>query len=222
MPASHYEYVIGADNENDLSWVKPQAFAFMTQLEGWCSQNKASILIDLILKVKPDIIVEIGVFGGKSVVPMACALKANGKGKIFGIDPWSAQASVEGLINAENKTWWGSIDHDAIMRGLIRKIRQFDLVHQIELIKATSVDAPSIAGIDIVHIDGNHSEETSYFDVCKWVPLVRSGGWVIFDDMNWCENNINTTSRAVQWLNQNCIKFSEFNEAATWGIWVKP
>lgn len=222
QPLSHYEYVLGTDSTNISAWVKPQAFAFMDQLEGWCPKSKAGVLIDLVLKEKPDIIVEIGVFGGKSLVPMACALKANEKGKIIGIDPWSSQASIEGSMNEVNKAWWAALDHEAIMRGLIRKIRQFDLVGQVELIKSTSAAAPAINGIDILHVDGNHSEETSYLDVTKWVPLMKSGGWVIFDDMTWYENQMYTTSKAVAWLNQNCIKFSEFTDDSTWGIWIKP
>ena len=220
QPSSYYEYVV--DEDAIATWVKPQAFAFMNQLEGWCSQYKASILIDLILKEKPETVVEIGVFGGKSLVPMACALRANEKGKIYGIDPWDSKASIEGAMNEVNKAWWSSLDHNAIMRGLVQKIRQFDLINQIELIKTSSANATPITGIDILHIDGNHSEETSYLDVTKWVPLVKSGGWVIFDDMSWYENGVYTTSRAVNWLNQNCIKFAEFNESDVWGIWVKP
>ena len=51
-PSSHYEFIVSP--ESIASWVKPQAFSFMNQLEGWCSASKASVLIDLILKEKPD------------------------------------------------------------------------------------------------------------------------------------------------------------------------
>lgn len=206
----------------DSFWVKFQAFGFMNQLEGWCSQNKASVLMDLILKEKPEVIVEIGVFGGKSLVPMACALKANGRGKIFGIDPWNSNASIQGTMDEANKSWWGALDHQMILNGLTKKIHQFALTHQIELIQSTSADAPLIEGIQVLHIDGNHSDETTYLDVTKWVPQMESGGWIIFDDINWYENGMYTASRAVEWLNKNCIKCSEFTDACTWGIWVKP
>ena len=205
----------------DGFWVKYQAFGFMDQLEGWCSQNKASILIDLILKEKPEVVVEIGVFGGKSLVPIACALKFNGKGKIFGIDPWDSQASVQGAMDPANRSWWGALDHQELLRGLTQKIRQFALVDQVELVQSTSANAPLIEGIQMLHIDGNHSDETTYLDVTKWVPLMKSGGWIIFDDMNWYENGVYTASRAIAWLNENCIKYAEFTDACTWGIWIK-
>ena len=92
-PASHYEYVIDRPR---AEVVTQRAYACMRQLEGWCSEQKASILVELVLKTRPEKIVEIGVFGGKSLVPMACALKENGSGKIYGIDPWSSAESVVG------------------------------------------------------------------------------------------------------------------------------
>jgi len=62
---------------------------------------------------------------------------------------------------------------------------------------------------------------TSYLDVTKWVPLVKSGGWIIFDDITWYENGQFTNARAVDWLNAHCKKFAEFQDNCVWGIWVK-
>ncbi|MDE3045273.1 MAG: class I SAM-dependent methyltransferase [Verrucomicrobiota bacterium] len=216
MPISHYESI-----ESKALHVKEYAIACMNQLQGWCSQEKASILIDLALKIQPQVIVEIGVWGGKSLVPMACVLKANQKGIAYGIDPWSNEASIEEVIHPDNKSYWGQVDHEAVKLGLVHKIWDFGLQDTIELIQSTSEDAPLIYDIDILHIDGNHSEKTSYFDVMKWVPLVKKGGFIIFDDMTWYENGVFTTARAVEWLNENCMKFAEFSDIAIWGIWVK-
>ena len=228
QPNSHLEQpvniqsAIAATGPLNPVRVRDQAFAYMKQLDGWCAENKAGILIDLILKNKPEIIVEIGVWGGKSLVPMAQALRANQKGKIYGIDPWDNQASMEEVVHPENQAFWGRVDHTAVMNGLIGKIREFGLDNQIELIRATSEDAPAIDEIDVLHIDGNHSDKTSYFDATKWVPYVKKGGFIIFDDMTWYENGTYTTARAVEWLNDNCMKIGVFSDTCIWGIWVKP
>jgi predicted O-methyltransferase YrrM len=217
-PSSHYESVVITENRNALiQQVKQNAFGYMDELEGWCSKGKASVLIDLVFMLEPKIIVEIGVWGGKSLVPMAAALKVTGEGKIFGIDPWESQASIIGMDDI-NRDWWGSVDHSQILRGLQEKIVKFALMHQIYLVKSTSADAPIITNIDMIHIDGNHSEEASTLDVKKWVPCVRKGGIIIFDDITWSTNN----GTAVKWLNENCIKFVEFHEGNDWGIWIKP
>jgi predicted O-methyltransferase YrrM len=178
--------------------------------------------MDLIFKNRPETIVEIGVFGGKSLVPMAFALKGNKKGKIYGIDPWSNQASIEHVQNEVNRHWWGTLNLEAIRLGLVSQITRFGLDPYVELIQKTSADTPPIPNIDMLHIDGNHSDPTSYFDVIKWVPLVKSGGWIIFDDMTWYENGTYTTARAVAWLDEHCLKFGEFKDGCVWGIWVKP
>lgn len=221
VPASHYEYVIKA-NYNDVSTIKQQGFAYMDQVDGWCSYRKAGFLMDLILKAKPQVVLEIGVWGGKSLIPMAYALKANGSGVIYGIDPWSTEASLEEVKDESNIAYWGTIDHENVMNWLIVKLFQFELKNHVQLIRSTSADAPLIADIDILHIDGNHSDKTSYLDVTKWVPLVKSGGWIIFDDMTWYEKGSFTTAHAVEWLDAHCIRVAVFNDNCLWGAWVKP
>jgi predicted O-methyltransferase YrrM len=206
----------------DPEQVKQHALSCMRQLTGWCSETKGMILVDLVLKAKPKIVMEIGVFGGKSLVPMACALQANGQGVIYGVDPWDTYQSLQWLQDEANKTFWSVVDHQGILQDLVTKIEQFHLEDHIVLIKATSADAEPIEEIDILHIDGNHSEETSYFDVMKWAPLVRSGGWIILDDINWYENGTNTTKKATEWLNAHCFPFATFTEQSGWAIWVKP
>lgn len=217
QPASHYESVVLTNDTSSLiQHVKQNAFGYMDQLEGWCTKNKASVLIDLVFMLKPTTIVEIGVWGGKSLVPMAYALKASQNGKVFGIDPWDSFASADGM-DGVNYDWWSSVDHEKILRGLQAKITEFALEEQVVLIKATSEQAPIIPNIDILHIDGNHSEKASCLDVKKWVPLVRKGGLIIFDDITW-----GTNASAVSWLDENCIQLATFHETNDWGIWIKP
>lgn len=202
---------------------KNAAFYYMNCVNhGWCSYQKASVMIDIILAAKPKTIVEIGVWAGKSLIPMAYILKQNGKGKIYGIDPWDPDASIQGLMHESAREFWRIADHDFILERLCGQIKEFGLENYVELIRATSIDAPPIQDIDLLHIDGNHSDETSYIDVTKWVPLVRPGGWIVFDDINWQENGIRTNSRAVQYLNEHCHKFAEINDLCLWGIWYKP
>lgn len=213
---SHYEYVVIKDNINEvIQNTKQVSFRYMDQLEGWCTKNKASILIDIIFMLRPNTIVEVGVWGGKSLIPMAQGLKEIKQGKIYGIDPWNHLASIEGMEGA-NYEWWNQVDHHAILKGLKEKIIQFDLDNQIELIRETSQEAPNINPIDILHIDGNHSEQASMLDVNKWVPLVRRGGVIILDDMDWVTNQ-----SAVKYLDDHCIRIAAFQENNVWGIWVK-
>ncbi len=214
-PPSHYERIAESRDLTYQTTAKASALTAMASLEGWCSTNKASILMDFIFMLKPKTIVEIGVWGGKSLIPMAFALKANNQGKIYGIDPWDTQASIQGM-EGQNKSWWGTVDHSQIYNGLTKQIELLKLNSQIELIKKTSKAAPAISSIDLLHIDGNHSDEASYLDVQKWVPLVAQGGLIVFDDINW-----KTTKRAVAYLNEHCTKLCEYKGENIWGIWIK-
>ena len=196
--------------------LKRTVFHAMNQLQGWCSEEKAAILVDLICQHKPETIVEIGVWGGKSLVPMAFAARANKIGTVYGIDPWSTAASAVGM-DGVNYEWWTHVNHDAVYQDLVTKIDKFDLQKQIVLIKESSANAPRISNIGLLHIDGNHSEIESYYDVTTWAPLVKSGGFIVFDDINW-----NGTGKAVAWLDQNCVKVGEYHGDNIWGIWQKP
>lgn len=213
---SHYEMSLDIDKSSPAERLKQQAYQSMNELEGWCSKQKADVLISLVLMMQPKKIVEIGVFGGKSLIPMAYALKENGIGTIYGIDPWSHIESAEGMEGA-NFDWWYAIDHAKILKELKGKIVKYDLQDHVELIQMTSEQADPISMIDILHIDGNHSEKASLLDVTKWVPYVKKGGVIIFDDVNW-----GTTKSATDWLDAHCIKFAEFGGMNTWGIWIKP
>lgn len=216
-PASHYEIVMLHNDTNHLvQRVKWEAFNYMDHLEGWCSKSKASILIDLVFMLKPKTVVEIGVWGGKSLIPMAHALRNFADGTVYGIDPWDSFESIDGMDGA-NYEWWSRIDHKQILTGLQSKIVDFGLQNHIVLIPTTSLLAPLISDIDILHIDGNHSDKASTIDVEKWVPQVRRGGIIIFDDITW-----GTNANAVQLLDESCVKLAEFHEDNDWAIWIKP
>jgi predicted O-methyltransferase YrrM len=216
-PPSVYEHVIKLHKTRAENGFKSKVLEDIQQLDGWCSHFKASTLMELVWFVQPQVVVEIGVFGGKSLVPMAFALEDLGRGGIvYGIDPWSANSSAEGMDDI-HKDWWSSLDHGSILRKLQSKIGQFSLNKYIQLIQETSADAPEIPNIDILHIDGNHSDGASYLDVIKWVPLVRRGGMIVFDDITW-----DTTIRATNWLDENCVRILSIqDEDNAWAIWVK-
>jgi predicted O-methyltransferase YrrM len=222
QPESYVEYILNGTQENKVKadLIKEEAFLAMQELQGWCGEHKASILIDLILASKPQTIVEIGVFGGKSLIPMAFALQANGKGKIYGIDPWSSQESIKGMDEA-NSEWWGSLDHDEILIGLLEKIKKFRLQDHVSLTRATSEQAPIINNIDILHIDGNHSDKHSYLDVTKWVPLVRKGGIIIIGDVSWAIDGKVSQYEALKWVDERCYKVEHFKDEGEWAIWIK-
>ena len=99
----------------------------------------------------------------------------------------------------------------------MKRVNALNLTDVVQVIRKTSEEAMPINGIGMLHIDGNHSEESSLHDVKKWVPLVQSGGVIVFDDVTW-----GTTDAAVAWLDENCYRVSTFYDLNVWGVWIKP
>lgn len=173
-------------------------------LEGWCTPEKASAMCRLILDTRPQVVVEIGVFGGRSLIPQALALSIASPGALLlGIDPWDTDTSVEGSLDPINDKWWReSVDLSAIQRGCLDAIRAANLQRHVAILPFHAhAIAPVMArpSIDILHIDGCHSELASTRDVRDWLPIVRRQGHVWFDDCSWA-----STQRAVALLDKAC------------------
>lgn len=155
---------------------------------GWCSLEKAVWLADTVLSIKPSLCVEIGVYGGRSLLAMALAVKENGKGQVVGIDSFSFEAQAEWPYQNEHTKWSETVNWEETYRRCRTMIVKYAPACT-SLIRATSVQAhewfPCLDKIDLLHIDGCHSEISSRRDVSLWLPRVISGGTVVLDDTDW-------------------------------------
>ena len=149
----------------------------------WCTLGKASTLAALIVGLRPALVVEIGVFSGGSLIPMLLAMKHVGRGRAIAIDPWAAQASVVGMTGA-NEAWWASVDHDAIYRKFLGRMEVLDVAPLCDVWRQPSDACTPPAGIDLLHVDGNHAEQ-AIRDVERFAPNVNVGGILVLDDLNW-------------------------------------
>lgn len=159
----------------------------LPKIEGWCSKEKASAFIDLVLQEKPKVYVEIGVFAGASLFPVASALKfLNNGGFIIGIDPWNNKECTKNfdpLIHDSFVTWWNNIHLEWIYHSVLNLVRQENLEDYRLLMRTTSEKAAVfIEEIDILYLDGNHSIQSLSKDVDLYVPKVRSGGYIWLND----------------------------------------
>lgn len=159
------------------------------QLEGWCPDHKARQMAMHVLKVKPATVVEIGVFGGKSLIPLALACRKNGSGTVWAIDPWESDAALENYPEGDpNRHWWSQQNLEKVYSQFVRYLHANDLSPWVRILRGRAEDVHwsfHRLPIDILHVDGNHSTETACRDVRLWLPLVRPGGWIWMDDVNW-------------------------------------
>lgn len=181
-------------------------------VEGWTTVEKANAMADLVLANRPSLIVQIGVFGGASLIPQALALQQNGHGLIIGIDPWTKAAALEGDVGADNAEWWSKLDMDAIANGAWAAIDSEGVKDFAVLVRTQSHIVSGLfppESIDILEIDGNHSELASCRDVNLYLPLVKPGGFIWFDDFKW-----DSTQKAMGFINAQCKEMSRVDSCA--------
>ncbi len=136
--------------------------------------DSAFVLYGLCRSMKPKVCVEIGSARGKSACYIGLALKENGHGKLYAIDPhaptnWNDSESVETF---------------PIMQRNLEAVSASDVV---EIVRKTS-DKAALGWtnpIDLLFIDGDHSYDGVKKDWDLFVPFVTKFGMVVFHDTIW-------------------------------------
>ncbi len=191
----------------------------LDQLEnvpGWCPSHKAVMMYELVLATQAEVIVEIGVYGGRSLFAQALAVKERGKGIVYGIDPYSNAACVAGNGLPDHEKHWTDADLETIYHDFLRNCHYFGVQDCVKLLRMTSQDASdSFTGssIDILHIDGNHSEEIALYDARTYLPKVKPLGHIWVDDCNW-----DSVKPAVALIEEEC---DMLNECASFRLYQK-
>jgi len=147
----------------------------------------------LIKEFKIDLSVDIGVYRGRSLFAQAVAHKKFSKGKVYGIDPYSADAALQ-LDAPELK---GALDlflaktnFDDLYNDVISKIKNEGLNGNCELLRLKSDEAAHFfiknkIELGMVHIDGNHDTNFVMNDVKNYVQLLSEKAFIVLDDVSW-------------------------------------
>lgn len=158
-------------------------------LHGWCSYEKGQRLAILAIDMNAQVIVEVGVFGGRSLIPMALGCQFKGSGVVMGIDPWAKDAALEGKNDNLNNDWWGNVvDLELIFSSFVKYVDKYALRDHCKYLRMKSneaVDQFADKSIDIFHQDSNHSEEVSCAEVEKWISKMKTKSAWICDDTEW-------------------------------------
>lgn len=136
--------------------------------------DSAWLLYGLARSIKPKVCVEIGSARGKSACAVGLALRRNGYGKLYAIDPHSTT----------NWNDTNSVDSFAIITGHLCKA---GVTKYVEIVRKTSVEAAKgwNQKIDLIFIDGDHSYEGVRADWELFLPHLSEFGVVVFHDTLW-------------------------------------
>lgn len=160
---------------------------------GWCSIHKMENMwreMHAVIERKlPEkiISVELGVFGARSIIPVAHLLKERDvPGIVYGIDPWARQEATKGY-EGENQSWWSNIDLPEVLKQAHILVGHYDLNEKVSFITSTSDNSSHLfSKIHFFHCDGQHVFEQFKRDIDNYVTKCISGSPVIIDDVNWC------------------------------------
>lgn len=155
---------------------------------GWCSNDKSKLLIDYIneicSRVDNPVCVEVGVYGGMSVLPVALELKRNNCGIIHAIDPWTTEEATKGYEGTIHHDWWTDVDIEKYMNIFLEYIDEYELHDHVNVIRDASDNIEEIKNIDFLYIDGQHTDQ-ALRDAKKFGSNVNLNGYVLVDDVYW-------------------------------------
>lgn len=160
----------------------------IVNLPGWCTVEKAKVLFDLAHLCKSKVSLELGVFGGRSLIAIALAHQQMKSGFVIGVDAWSKQASVEGTNDKANDEWWSNVNYLDIYKSCLQAIDDSALNDYCGTVRMKSQDVGILMRenyIDLLHQDSNHSEEVTCVEVELFASKVKENGYWISDDTDW-------------------------------------
>jgi len=198
-------FPLASYTQGEIDRLRQEIVEARATVYGWCSPEKLHSFIDLVLEVKPELCVEIGAYGGASVLPVALTLKFLGDGMIVAIDPWDFFECIRYLDPFKyEEIWrtWLSIPMEVVDADFHAMIKRCKLENVCIPLRTTSEKAASQfedGSIDILHIDGDHSERGSMLDVTLYEPKIRPGGYIWLTDALWKERG-----EAVDFLLETC------------------
>lgn len=140
---------------------------------------------------------EIGVHNGSS---MSYVLQSNKNETCVGIDPFETLKTVD-----PEMTHYQNIDKVTEEKTLNNLNNNNKYNSNIKLIKKLSIDVldEEISEINLLFIDGDHSYEAALNDYYKYSKYVKSGGFIVFDDLHIsgvknCFNKIVNTDKNIK------------------------
>lgn len=190
--------------DSSFSYLKSQV---IHHLEGsWCSKEKADLIMNLLLFEKPEICVEIGVFNGSSLLPIASTLKYLNHGTVYAIDAWSNKIAIQNMDeNDPNKPWWSTVSMSDAKNSFYQMLKHWELEPFCKVISTSSEKAcEKIPTIDFLHLDGDYSEKGSLQDVTLYLPKVKKGGYILISNLYIIVNKKYPKQKAFAHLFESC------------------
>lgn len=193
---------------NPYDGFNPDLFAL--DLQGWNGENP--IFKELIHKLMPELILEIGSYKGQSSVFMGRCVKEQGLStKIICVDTWLGSEDFIGLREIDNyHKLYPSFGYPQLYYQFLANVCKTDLQNiiipfpQVSTIACRWLKKHKIL-FDMIYCDGDNDYESQICDIKSAWSILKTGGVIFGDDygnVNWpgiaqavnefvIENNLN-------------------------------
>ncbi len=150
------------------------------ELQGHPDPNEATLLMEYVYQMRPEVCLEVGAFNGVATYPLAQALKFVGQGTLHAVDEWDKkQPQLE-------RTY----------QQFLHLILSADLEPYCQIVRKKPLEASAAfkdGSIDFLYLRGDLQEAKAY------LPKVKSGGTI------WLTNGDKLLSApTVDYLMQEC------------------
>jgi hypothetical protein len=128
---------------------------------------------DLVAVLKPALLVELGVDRGESYFAFCQSIAENQIGtRCFGIDTWRGDQHAGGY---DETTFAQVAEHNRANYESFSSLLRSDFDNALSKFESES--------IDVLHLDGLHTEPAVRHDADSWLPKLRPGGILLLHDV---------------------------------------
>jgi hypothetical protein len=165
---------------------------------------------DLVAVMKPARLVELGVDRGESYFAFCQAAAENQTGtRCFGIDTWRGDQHAGGY---DQTTFAQVSEHNRTNYESFSTLLRSNFDDALARFEAES--------IDVLHLDGLHTEAAVRHDVKSWLPKLRPGGILLLHDVRVRSKDFGVWKIWAE-LQQQSRSWT-FEDGPGLGVWQKP
>lgn len=148
-------------------------------LGGWFDDEEAAVYHALASKVQEGVVVELGVWKGRSLAGILPVCAQNGN-HVFAIDQWGTIAGD--LLTDDSNT--AILD---IFKTNLKLLGHESIVTIIQSDTSTAAQQFEDGSVDLIFVDGDHSHEGVRKDLFAWIPKLKPEGVMFGHDYHWFE-----------------------------------
>lgn len=162
----------------------PETAEIVSHVKGFMPQDEGSALFGLARAARPGTWLEIGTYCGKSTVLLAAAARLVGA-QVVTVDHHHG--------SEENQSGWewhdtSMVDPRTGRLDTLPTFRQTYDDHLSDVVSAVVATTAQVASwwhtpLDLLFLDGNHTEETGQHDYAAFAPHVAAGGLLLVHDV---------------------------------------